>query len=217
MEREIIILMATTKGRYFYIAGLDRNSNSWVRVHSRCPNTRGAIPLGRLIYRDYTPVHLFDVAEIKFDEPDNCFEQPERLFYDESQHWRLLEHITFLDVIDIHGFDQRELIFYNRERYVLPNELSAVDNRESLLLLYVNDLKVKVQQGRDGKHIFLNFNHDGKEYSGFSIGDLRLQNCYKARAPGIHHFADEAAVVFSLSEKYRDRYYKSAAQILRWR
>ena len=217
MKREIIILMASTKGKYFHIAGLDRNSDSWVRVHSRYPNARGSIPLGRLIYRDYTPVRLFDVAEIKFDEADDCFEQPERLFCDASQPWRLIEHITFLDVINLHGFDRRKFIFSNQERYVLPNELSAVDNRESLLLLRVCDLNVKVQQrGRD-KHIFLNFNHEGNKYSGFSIGDLRLQNCYKARAPGVHHFADEAAVVFSLSEKYNDRYYKSAAQILRWR
>ena len=218
MGREIIILMASVRGKCFHIAGLDRNSNQWVRVQSRYSRHHGAIPFEQLVYHDFTPLRLFDVAKINFNRQDNCFEQPERFFYDASYRWKRIDRANLLDVVNLHGFDKCNPIFYNRRRYVSSEELNAVDHRQSLLLLCVNDLRVKSREHYGKKQLTLNFNHEGVDYSSFSIGDLRVRNYFMGQPLGTHLFAHEAAVVFSLSEKFTDnKCYKSAAQILRWR
>ena len=169
------------------------------------------------MYDDLTPVRLFDVVGVRLKRADNVFEQPERFFYDASYHWQRIEHVSLTDVIALHGFDDREFVFCNQNRFVSNDELRASARRESLLLMYVNNLDVKVTEVDWQKKISLQFEHAGKFYSDFAIGDLRLRNYYLARPNGLHHFADAAAVVFSLSEKYLgEKYYKTAAQILRW-
>lgn len=215
LERDVIILSASSSGRNFHVAGVDRSTGKWIRVQSKYSRIGGAIPFDQLVYNDFSAVRLFDVARINFLERAEIFEQPERILFDSSYQWKRLEHLDLSDVISLRGFDEREFVFFNSDRALYREDIR--EPRESLLLLFVTDINVAVRQTYRKKHITLRFEYNGRKYFDFSIGDLRVRNFYMKKPPGLHRFADEAAIVFSLSEKYHDgRYYKVAAQLLRW-
>ena len=128
--------------------------------------------------------------------------------------------LTLHKTVLLHDFDYRNEIFFSRERRLTQEEIDKITARESLLMLYVTNLEVIVNESaRDGhKRFKLNFDCEGIHYSEFAIGDIKVRKLYENKSVGRYKFCDKAIIVFSLTDKFKDgRYYKMAAQFLIWK
>ena len=117
------------------------------------------MPLDDMKYPDGKRMELLDIAEIKFsDRAAKNPIQPENFFYNEKYYWQKVGRVTLQDVINLRGFDLREKIFYNNERSILGANVVKFDERESLLLLPVENLFISIEE-TDHKKFFADFDY----------------------------------------------------------
>lgn len=213
--KRIVILAKSAKNNNFCVAGL-ANTGEWIRPISTDKNIQDAVPAEAITFSDNTELQILDVVEVpilKNCSADN-FVQPENIYYDDRFFWKKVGHITLDKIIKWRGYDNRDKIFYNRERAVDENFIRKQKNRESLLLLPITNLSVEVVIKKDSRQFFANFNYNGVNYKKFSVGDIAVRNNFASHNGGEYFFKDKAVVTFSLTNPYKDnRCYKMIAQI----
>ena len=218
--RKILILAKSAKNNNYCIAGLDIETNKWVRPVSTDPKIEEAVPPEDIICTNNMPVELLDVVEINF--VDYYFNlnpfQPENLYYDSNCKWKKLSHVVNIqNVLNFHGFDDRDKIFYNFDRAIPSEDIKDMpsSNRESLLLLRAERLFIQVAIYRDYPKFYLHFKYNEKHYRRFSVGDISIRDKFRDRGEGTFFLAHSAIVVFSLTNPFhRDsKCYKMIAQI----
>lgn len=219
MDRDIVILAISEKNGNYCVAGIDVDTGKWARPYSDFKDIEGAVPENHLIYPNGNHVQIFDIVRIREEQP--CYNpvQPENFFYDNGRKWRYIDKLTLHKTVLLHDFDYRNEIFFSRERRLTQEEVDKVIDRESLLMLYVTNLEVIVNESsRDGhKRFKLNFDCEGIHYFEFAIGDIKVRKLYENKSVGKYKFCDKAIIIFSLTDKFKDgRYYKMAAQFLIW-
>lgn len=212
--KHIAILAKSAKNLNFCVAGLSRTSE-WIRPISQNTEINDAVTNEAMVYPDETSPKIFDVVEIKFlKKPVNNPIQPENIFYDKEFFWQRESVTTLEKIIKWRGFDHREKIFYNYDRNVEANFVLKQSNRESLLLLPVTDLKIKIALAEDHKKFYANFNYNGRKYFKFSVGDIDVRENFQNHGEGEYFFRQNAVVLFSLTNPYKDnRCYKIIAQV----
>lgn len=213
--KRIVILAKSAKNNNFCIAGL-ANTGEWIRPISKEKSVENAVPRDAIIFPDKSELQILDVAEVPIieNEPVQNFVQPENFFYDPKFFWKKVGHITLDKIINWRGFDHRPKIFFNYERSVTPEFIRQQPKRESLLLLPVKNLVIRVEISKDHKKFFADFNYNGKNYQRFSIGDISVRDRFKNHDAGEYFFKNRATVLFSLTNPYKDgRCYKMLAQI----
>lgn len=214
--RHLIILAESAKYGNYCVAGVDVETGAWIRPISEKPELEDAVPIDDLKYPDDSRVELLDVVEIKFsDRAANNPIQPENFFYNEKYFWQKVGRVTLQEVIDLRGFDRRDKIFYNDYRSILGANVVNIAERESLLLLPVENLFISVEEAKDHKKFFADFNYRDKKFSRFSVGDIAIRNKFADNGAGKYFFKDSATVVFSLTNPYykNAECYKMLAQI----
>ncbi len=213
--KRLIILAESAKFNNFCVAGVDVETGRWLRPISEKPELEDAVPLDDLKYPDGSRVELLDVAEIKFsDRAANNPIQPENFFYNEKYFWQKVGRVTLQELIDLRGFDFRDKIFYNNNRSILGVDVIKFHERESLLLLPVENLFISVEES-DHKKFFADFEYGGEKFYRFSVGDIAVRKNFADNAAGKYFFKQSASVVFSLTNPYRKNAecYKMLAQI----
>ena len=214
--RHLIILAESAKYGNYCVAGVDVETGAWIRPISENPELEDAVPIDDLKYPDDSRVELLDVVEIKFsDRAANNPIQPENFFYNEKYFWQKVDHVTLQEVIDRRGFDRRDKIFYNDYRSILGANVVNIAERESLLLLPVENLFIAVEEDKNRKRFFADFDYRDKKFSRFSVGDIAIRNKFADNGVGKYFFKDSATVVFSLTNPYykNAECYKMLAQI----
>ena len=213
---KLIILAASAKYNNFCVAGVDIETGKWIRPISEREDLEEAVPLEDLEYPDGSKVELLDVVEIKFsDRSANNPIQPENFFYNAKYFWQKVGRVTLQEVIDGRGFDLRDKIFFSDERSIFGADVENFSERESLLLLPVENLFIAIEEAEDHKKFFADFDYRGKKFHRFSVGDIAVRKKFEANGAGKYFFKDKAAVVFSLTNPFHTNYqcYKIAAQI----
>ena len=213
--RKLIILAASAKFNNYCVAGVDAETGAWIRPISDNPDLEDAVPLDDMKYPDGKRMELLDIAEIKFsDRAANNPIQPENFFYNEKYYWQKVGRVTLQDVINLRGFDLREKIFYNNERSILGANVVKFGERESLLLLPVENLFISIEE-TDHKKFFADFDYRGRKFNRFSVGDIAVREKFADNRAGKYFFKDKASVVFSLTNPfhYNAECYKMLAQI----
>ncbi|MBR4904399.1 MAG: hypothetical protein IKZ53_06985 [Selenomonadaceae bacterium] len=214
--RKLIILAASAKFNNYCVAGVDVETGEWIRPISEKPELEEAVPIDDLKYPDNSRVELLDVAEIKFSDraADNPI-QPENFFYNDKYYWQKVGRMTLQEVIDLRGFDLRDKIFYNSERSIFGANVINFPERESLLLLPVENLFISIEDAGDHKKFFADFVYQGKNFHRFSVGDIAVRKKFADKSAGKHFFKDNAVVTFSLTNPYykNAECYKMLAQI----
>ena len=214
--RKLIILAESAKFNNYCVAGVDVESGKWIRPISEKPELEEAVPLEDLKYPDGSRTELLDVVEIKFsDRAANNPIQPENFFYNEKYFWQKVGRVTLQEVIDLRGFDKRDKIFYTDNRSIAGVEVENFSARESLLLLPVANLFIAVEEDKDHKKFFGDFEYRGKKFQRFSVGDIAVRKKFADSGAGKYFFKENAAVVFSLTNPfhYNAECYKMLAQI----
>ncbi|MBD3879080.1 MAG: hypothetical protein SR1Q5_05280 [Quinella sp. 1Q5] len=213
---KLVILAVSAKHNNFCVAGVDIDSGKWIRPISERAEFEEAVPLEDLKYPDGSHVELLDVVEIKFSDQsaDNPI-QPENFFYNQKYFWQKVGRVTLQEVIDRRGYDLRDKIFYNNERSIFGADVEKVSTRESLLLLPVENLFIAVEQDKEHKKFFADFEYRGKKYFRFSVGDKAIGKKYETNGAGKYFLKESASVVFSLTNPFSANYqcYKMLAQI----
>lgn len=214
--RKLIILAESAKYGNYCVAGVDVETGKWIRPISEKPELEDAVPLDDLKYPDGSRVELLDVVEIKFsDRSANNPIQPENFFYNAKYYWQKVGRVTLQELIDGRGYDSRDKIFYNHERSIFGAKVVKLEARESLLLLPVENLFIVVEEAKDHKKFFADFDYRGKKFSRFSVGDIEIRNKFADNGAGKYFLKDSATVVFSLTNPYykNAECYKMLAQI----
>ena len=214
--RKLVILAASAKFNNFCVAGTDIDTGEWIRPISERAELEEAVPLEDLKYPDGSRVELLDVVEIKFsDRAANNPIQPENFFYNEKYFWQKVGRVTLKEVIDERGYDLRDKIFFSDERSILGVDVIKFSDRESLLLLPVENLFIAIEIDKDHKKFFADFTYRGKNFFRFSVGDIAVRNKFADFDAGKHFFKEIATVVFSLTNpfRYNAECYKMLAQI----
>ena len=214
--RKLIILAASAKYNNFCVAGVDIDTGAWIRPISEKPELEEAVPLEDLKYPDGSRVELLDVVEIKFsDRSANNPIQPENFFYNAKYYWQKVGRMTLQEVIDGRGFDLRDKIFFSDERSIFGADVEKISARESLLLLPVENLFIAVEEAKDHKKFFADFDYRGKKFFRFSVGDIVVRKKFESNGAGKYFLKNNAAVVFSLTNPFHANYqcYKMLAQI----
>ena len=213
---KLVILAVSAKHNNYCVAGVDIDSGKWIRPISERAELEEAVPLEDLKYPDGSHVELLDVVEIKFSDRsvDNPI-QPENFFYNQKYFWQKVGRVTLQEVIDKRGYDLRDKIFYNNERSIFGVDVEKISARESLLLLPVENLFIAVEQDKEHKKFFADFEYRGKKYFRFSVGDKAVRKKYETNGAGKYLLKASASVVFSLTNPFRANYqcYKMLAQI----
>ncbi len=213
--KNLVILAKSAKFNNFCVAGVDFDSGEWIRPISENPELEDAVPLDDLKYPDGAPIEFLDVVEIKFsDRAAKNPIQPENFFYNSKYFWQKVGKVTLRDVIDSRGFDLRDKIFYNNERSILGTDVIKFDERESLLLLPVENLFISVEES-DHKKFFADFDYQGRKFTRFSVGDIEIRKKFADNDAGKYFLKENASVVFSLTNPYKKNAecYKMLAQI----
>ncbi|MBR6712498.1 MAG: hypothetical protein IKI76_05815 [Selenomonadaceae bacterium] len=213
---KLVILAVSAKHNNYCVAGVDIDSGKWIRPISERTELEEAVPLEDLKYPDGSCVELLDVVEIKFSDRsvDNPI-QPENFFYNQKYFWQKVGRVTLQEVIDKRGYDLRDKIFYNNERSIFGVDVEKISARESLLLLPVDNLFIAVEQDKEHKKFFADFDYRGKKYFRFSVGDRAVRKKYETSGAGKYFFEESASVVFSITNPFHANYqcYKMLAQI----
>lgn len=212
--RKLVILATSAKFNNFCVAGID--TGEWIRPISEREELDESVPLDDLKYPDGSRVELLDIVEIKFsDRSASNPIQPENFFYNAKYFWQKVGRMTLKEVVEIHGYDLREKIFFNDDRSIFCADVEKFSARESLLLLPVKNLFITVEQAEDRKKFFADFDYCEKKFLRFGVGDIAVRKKFAEHSAGKHFFKEKAVVVFSLTNPFRHdaECYKILAQI----
>lgn len=212
--KRIVILAKSAKHSNFCVAGL-ANTGEWIRPVSNIPALEDAVPRSVITFRDNTELQILDVVEVPLVEsPVNNPIQPENFYYDEYHNWEKVGHITLDKVINWRGFDRRQEIFYNFDRDVDSDFVLKQPKRESLLLLPVKNLVIRIEEW-DYKKFYAHFDYNGRNYQRFSVGDITVRETFRNYAAGEYLYKKDAIVLFSLTNPYihTNKCYKMLAQV----
>lgn len=213
--KKIVILAKSAKNNNFCVAGL-ANTGEWIRPISNNSEIEDAVPSDAIIFSDNTELKIFDVVEIHFKKnPVNNPIQPENFYYDERFFWKKINQISLEKIINWRGFDDREKIFYNYDREVDKNFVLKQKNRESLLLLPIKNLIIKVENNFGRKKFYADFEYKNRKYYRFGVGDISVRNYFEKKIFGEYFYKKDAIVVFSLTNPYihTNKCYKMLAQV----
>lgn len=213
--KQIVILSKNERDNNFYIAGLAK-TGEWIRPISNNPSIENAVSHEAVIFPDKSELQILDVVEIPIMEniPVGNKIQPENFYCDSKSSWKKVGHMTLNKITNWHGFDNCSKIFYNYENSLSPKFILQQPKHESLLLLQIKNLVVKVEILNEQKKFFAHFNYNGKNYRNFSVGDISVMNRFKNKDEGEYFFKNRATVLFSLTNPCKDgRCYKIIEQV----
>lgn len=212
--KKIAVLAKSAKNGSFCVAGLS-NKGEWIRPISKNPEIKNAVPVEDTIFSDGTNLKILDVVEIQFLKSQDNFIQPENFYYDDKIVWKKVGNVTLEKIINWHGFDDREKIFYNFDRFVEPKTIQRQKIKESLLILQIKNLSIKIELAEERKKFFADFEYNDTNYKNFSVGDIKIRTIFEDYDVGEYFFRKDAVAVISLTDifEHTNKCYKMIAQI----
>ncbi len=200
---KMVVLAKSHKKDNYCIAGIDLDSRNWKRPISCNTQIEDAVPKNDAFYEDGSKVKIFDVVELETLStlPNNDI-QPENVYYNEARRWKKIGQMTLRQVIDLHDFDDRSIIFYNRGRKVSQDEIRSSAHKESLLLLPIENLKIAVEIYDNYPKFYSHFDYKGVQYKRISVGDPNIRKEFKNLKAGLYTFKESAISVLSLTNPF---------------
>lgn len=213
MKKIIVILAKSAKHNNYCVAGIELATNKWIRPVTSDDEIQGAVTAAALTYADKTEVQPLDLVQIEFTNADAGEIQPEN-FYFAGTTWKKFGHWSLSEFEKYCGLDSTDFIFYDTSRRLEPAALNNVTRRQSLLILPIENISVKVEQFDDGVKFRAGFDYGGTHYEDFAVGDIALREKFSGQSAGEFPVAERAVATFSLTNPFKDgRCYKVLAQL----
>lgn len=206
-HRTIVILAASARPGGYCFAGIDLDSNRWIRPISARQSEEVAFK--DALYDSKKFARVGDVATIRFLERRPNGHQKENHVFDGDYHWNFERRATYAEMRRLAEQEERPVWTGNsssggflRNR-VLGHECQSIS--DSLRLLRLTNLRLEVVIPWDKKKLRGSFGYAGIEY-GFHVTDPSFSFLAKN--------IPEALACISLSGLYRGDAYKLVAGLI---
>mgnify|MGYP004622983189 CR=1 FL=1 len=206
MEKDIIILTCSAKHSGYCVAGIDLDSNEWIRLVATDDLDTNEIPKSFMVYSDFTRCRPLDVVSVDIIEEIPGDIQPENVLVNLRKKPIFKSRITPNQLED----------FISSDRYIYRGTSSYMDGftahscGHSLGLYKVQDIYLDVFEFNGRMKTKLDFTYNGRSYEGWSMTDPDYYGCDGGK------ICDEGLIVVSIPEDdYNGNYYKFVSKIIR--
>lgn len=215
MEKNIVILSKSKKYNNYCVAGKDIETGEWIRLISQNNDIHNAIESQDLIYENGLEAQILDIVRVQVKDVDERFKnkyQPENYILNNEYY---LEYINYLEMYNLEEFiDYSDTIFFNKYKCISDNELKDLSYVNSLLLLKVSILKVKIKKNAR-RRLVANIKYNGVWYNDITITDMKFtEKYYDEILPSDNgkNFYN-IKIVVSLGELFNNNHYKLIATV----
>lgn len=202
---EVLILTKSAKHHEYCVAGIDMETNEWVRLVSDDERTMFALTRDMIKYQNNRECEVLDVVNVPIIERRPLKIQKENVLIDETRYW---EYIRKADISEVFQYiDCGVWIFNGENSYIRESEVRGLGY--SLGMYKVENLILSEHENSYGqKKKKASFICNNVQYRNWSMTD------YKYYDAPLGKIADEAIIVVSVPEDdYNGNYYKFVAQI----
>ncbi|MEN2259559.1 hypothetical protein AAIB48_19325 [Paraclostridium benzoelyticum] len=175
MRREIIILTKSDKNNGYCVAGVDRNNGEFIRLVSDHEESDYSLLEEHILYHNGEALNVMDIVSVEVMENQNCWYQPENYKIDTNTFERI--GVATAEDIQEYLMDDLNYIFYNSDKKVEPQMIKSSNNKISLALVYVDELKLWKDMHKHNK-INVNFEFNGQDYKFIKLTDSILYERY---------------------------------------
>lgn len=222
MFKKLIILTKSRKHGGYCIAGVDIHTGEWIRIISDdIESSTDEITERQLTYINGQVVDILNIVKVKCKEFKPYYYQPENYVLDSSTQFTKLGEASLRDVLNIHGFEKKDFIYFNSDYRVENSFINNMDdkNKYSLVLIKVTNpsvnVSVKPWSSCGEKSVTLSFFYNHYHYNYFRITDDDFASEYHENECGNYQLHGNYALVISLGELYKinSSHYKLIAKI----
>ena len=207
MEKEILILTCSAKHRGYCVAGIDLDTDEWIRLVASDDLNTNEIPESFMLYSDFTPCKPLDVVSVDIIEELPGDIQPENVLVNLRRKPVLKYRVTPDQLEDYISSDM--YIYKDTSSYM--NRSTACGCGYSLGLYKVQDIYLDVFEYNGRPKFKLGFTYNGRSYEGWSMTDPVYYDCDSGK------ICDEGLIVVSIPEDdYNGNYYKFVSKIIKW-
>lgn len=206
MEKDIIILTCSAKHSGYCVAGIDLDSNEWIRLVATDDLDTNEIPKSFMVYSDFKRCRPLDVVSVDIIEEIPGDIQPENVLVNLRKKPIFKSRITPNQLED----------YISSDRYIYKGTSSYMDGftahscGHSLGLYKVQDIYLDVFEFNGRMKTKLDFTYNGRSYEGWSMTDPDYYGCDGGK------ICDEGLIVVSIPEDdYNGNYYKFVSKIIR--
>lgn len=206
MKKDIIILTCSAKNGGYCVAGIDMETDNWIRLVASNDLKTNEIPKYFMYYSDRTACKPLDIVNVEITEylPGNI--QSENALVDLKYKPVFKGRVTPEDLDDYISNDR--YIYKSTSPYM--NEITALKCGYSLALYRVQNIYLDVFEFDGRIRTKLIFTYNGHAYDEWSMTDPD----YYGRDRG--KICDEGLIVVSIPEDdYNGKYYKFVSKIIR--
>ncbi len=206
MEKDIIILTCSAKHSGYCVAGIDLDTDDWIRLVASNNLNTNEIPKNFMFYSDFTPCKPLDVVSVDVIEELPGDIQPENVLVNLRRKPAFKYRVTPDQLEDYISSDR--YIYKGISSYM--SQSTALECGYSLGLYKVKDIYLNVFDYNGRLKYKLDFMYNGHSYKGWSMTD-----------PVYYDFdsgtiCDEGLIVVSIPEDdYNGNYYKFVSKIIR--
>lgn len=198
----------SAKIKGFCVAGIDMSDGRWIRLVSNDKSGEGAVLRADLTYQNGTQAEVFDLIAVEC-EPSPTEAQSENYLYDSDYYWSKIGTMSHEEAFVQCPMSDSKYIFRNNRRSLNEDEIYG----ESLMLVEIDNISVKVVHEYDKKKWKADFRCNGIHYSDINVGDISIRNEYNDY--GTYSISGKHKAIFSLTGRYKitGKYYKMLAQL----
>ena len=177
MEKNIIILTCSAKHSGYCVAGIDLDTDDWIRLVASDNLDTNEIPKNFMLYSDFTPCKPLDVVSVDIIEDLPGDIQPENVLVNLRRKPVFKYRVTPNQLED----------YISSDRYIYKGTSSYMDERTalscgfSLGLFKVQDIYLDVFEYNGRMKTKLDFKYNGRLYEGWSMTDQRYSGSVQNR------------------------------------
>lgn len=206
MDKDIIILTCSAKHSGYCVAGIDIDSDEWIRLVASDNINTNEIPKCFMVYSDFTPCKPLDVVSVDIIKELPGDIQPENVLVNLSKKPVFKYRITPDQLEDYISVDR--YIYNGKSSYM--DKSTALRCGYSLGLYKVQDIYLDVFEYNGRIKTKLDFTYNRCFYKGWSMTDTTYYGCESGK------ICDEGLIVVSIPEDdYNGNYYKFVSKIIR--
>ena len=206
MEKDIIVLTCSAKHSGYCVAGIDLETDEWIRLVASDDLDTNEIPKSFMLYSDFTPCKPLDVVSVDIIEELPGDIQPENVLVNLRRKPVFKYRVTPDQLEDY--ISSARYIYKGTSSYM--DQSTALSCGYSLGLFKVQDIYLDVFEYNGRMKTKLDFKYNGRFYEVWSMTDPAYYGCDSGK------ICDEGLIVVSIPEDdYNGNYYKFVSKIIR--